>query len=66
MTARPNAYGRVQMPPLGAGRLWGKTIKPKHSHGRAIATVLILLVLAALLVPIILQVGFGWDIFDFL
>jgi hypothetical protein len=45
----------------------GKTIEPKHASRRAIVAALILLFLALLLVPIVLQVGFGSpDIFDFI
>ena len=43
-----------------------KTIEPHHARGRALLAALILLFLALLLVPIVLQVGFGWpEIFDF-
>ena len=48
-------------------RTWGNTIEPKHSRGVAIATALILLFLILLLVPIVLQVGFGWPyLLDFI
>jgi len=44
----------------------GTTIEPKHSRSAAILAVLILLILTLLLVPIVLQVGFGLSaLFDF-